>query len=87
MIKAVLTKPLDGEPEGTPRDLSQADRALVEGVGANTRARRMAVIQSAGGVRPGRELDQGHHGISTTCRQPHGWFFFLMSPGTGREAG
>lgn len=34
MIKAVLTKPLDGEPEGTPRELSQADFERLEAKGA-----------------------------------------------------
>lgn len=33
MIKAILTKPLDGDPEGTTREFSQADfdRLLAKG--------------------------------------------------------
>lgn len=34
MIKAILTKPLDGEPEGAIRELSQADFERLEAKGA-----------------------------------------------------
>ncbi len=34
MIKAVLLKPLDGAPEGTEREFSEADYALLAAMGA-----------------------------------------------------
>lgn len=34
MVKAVLTKPLDGMAEGTEREFSQADFDRLEGLGA-----------------------------------------------------
>lgn len=34
MIKAILTKPLDGEPEGTERELSKADFDRLERLNA-----------------------------------------------------
>lgn len=34
MIKAILTKPLDGQPEGTEREFSQADFDRLNAKGA-----------------------------------------------------
>ena len=34
MRKAILTKPLDGEPEGTKREFSDADFERLESLGA-----------------------------------------------------
>lgn len=34
MIKAILTKPLDGQPEGTEREFSQADFDRLSAKGA-----------------------------------------------------
>lgn len=34
MVKAILTKPLDGMPEGTPREFSQADFDRLKSKGA-----------------------------------------------------
>jgi hypothetical protein len=41
-VKAVLTKPLDGDPEGTEREFSQADFDRLEGLGA---------VRAAGGAK------------------------------------
>ncbi|CAH0355319.1 hypothetical protein SPH9361_03396 [Sphingobium sp. CECT 9361] len=38
MIKAILLKPLDGEPEGAEREFSQADFTMLEGLKAVARA-------------------------------------------------
>ncbi|GLV22003.1 hypothetical protein TomMM35A_18560 [Sphingobium sp. TomMM35A] len=38
MVKAILTKPLDGEPEGTEREFNQADFDRLERLGAVTAA-------------------------------------------------
>lgn len=48
MIKAILTKPLDGQPEGTEREFSQADfdrlsaKGAVRAVSAATAASKPA---------------------------------------------
>ena len=34
MVKAILTKPLDGHPEGTERDFSKADFARLKAMNA-----------------------------------------------------
>lgn len=34
MVKAILTKPLDGQPEGTEREFSQADFDRLKRLGA-----------------------------------------------------
>lgn len=38
MIKAILTKPLDGDPEGTEREFSQTDFDRLKAMGAVCKA-------------------------------------------------
>jgi hypothetical protein len=38
MIKAILTKPLNGEPEGTPAEFNKTDFEMLEKLGAVKRA-------------------------------------------------
>lgn len=47
MIKAILTKPLDGQPEGTEREFEQADFERLKDMGA-VRAATDAAPAAAG---------------------------------------
>lgn len=41
-IKAILTKPLDGQPEGTEREFEKADFEVLKGMGAVRAAKAAA---------------------------------------------
>lgn len=47
MVKAILTKPLDGNPEGTEREFSKADFDRLQRLGAVRKAPTAAKAASA----------------------------------------
>ena len=58
MVKAILTKPLDGDPEGTEREFDQADFDTLKRMGA-VREAAAEDAKDAGKQEPGEEAQAG----------------------------
>lgn len=69
MIKAILTKPLDGEPEGAIRELSQADFERLKAKGAVRPAADGDVLRQDGPT----IADYVAAGYKASSYPPHGY--------------